>query len=235
MKAVLLSAGLGTRLGEITKELPKCLVKVKGKPILDHWLEKLTEAGCGSILVNTHYFADKVSQHISDSHFANRVVISHEEKLLGTAGTLLSNVDFFQGENVLFVHCDNYSDIQIDELIARHNERPPECVMTMAIFQTQQPWLCGVVDVDERGILRDYTEKPQISDLTMANAAVIVISWEAVTQILELVPKPFDFSADVLPLFKNRIFTYTISGQHIDIGTVDNLGRANELKSFRPS
>ena len=64
MKALLLAAGLGTRLGNLTKKQPKCLIKVGNETMLDHWLFKLEALGVSEFIINTHYLADQVDKHI---------------------------------------------------------------------------------------------------------------------------------------------------------------------------
>ena len=94
MRAILLAAGLGTRLRPITDTIPKCLVLIHGKPLLQIWLEKLTEVGIGPFLINTHYLHKQVEKFIEESEFSEQVELVYEEKLLGTAGTLSKNIDF---------------------------------------------------------------------------------------------------------------------------------------------
>lgn len=98
MKAILLAAGFGTRLRPLTNAIPKCLVPIKGKPLLQIWIERLTGSGIGPFLINTHYLAEQVNALIGSSPFKDKVTLVHENKLLGTAGTLIDNLDFFPGE-----------------------------------------------------------------------------------------------------------------------------------------
>ena len=94
-RALLLAAGLGTRLRPITLHTPKCLVPIKGEPLLGHWLRKLEIAGCDSVLINTHYLADQVEAFLKGWQSSTMVVQTvHEPQLLGTAGTLLANQAF---------------------------------------------------------------------------------------------------------------------------------------------
>ena len=99
MRVMLLSAGFGTRLRPLTDNMPKCLVPIKGQPLLQIWLERLSSIGLGPFLINTHYLADKVSSFITTSQFCDQVTLFHEKNLLGTAGTLMVNLDFFQGKD----------------------------------------------------------------------------------------------------------------------------------------
>ena len=94
MKAILLAAGLGTRLRPITDTTPKCLVPIGSKPLLQIWLERLSEAGIGPFLINTHYLADQVKTFVEESAFRKKITLVHENHLLGTAGTLIENLDF---------------------------------------------------------------------------------------------------------------------------------------------
>ena len=93
MRALLLAAGLGTRLRPITDTIPKCLVPINGAPLLQIWLERLTEAGIGPFLINTHYLEEQVKTFLEESAFLERAKLIHENYLLGTAGTLIENLD----------------------------------------------------------------------------------------------------------------------------------------------
>ena len=97
LKVLLLSAGLGTRLKPLTNKIPKCLVKINGKPLLHLWLEKLENLKCESILINTHYFPLKVNKAIHDwGGEKSKIYTTFEKELLGTAGTLIKHLDFFK-------------------------------------------------------------------------------------------------------------------------------------------
>ena len=111
-KALLLAAGLGTRLRPITETIPKCLVRIGNKPILEIWLEKLNMAGCQEVLINTHYLADQVESYINSfNKLSMKVSLAHEKLLLGTACTLLVNKETFRNSEVLFIHADNFTNL----------------------------------------------------------------------------------------------------------------------------
>lgn len=97
-RALLLSAGLGTRLRPITLHTPKCLVPIGGEALLGRWLRKLEMAGCDSVLVNTHYLAEQVEAFLKSWQSSTMTVQTvHEPELLGTAGTLITNQEFLKG------------------------------------------------------------------------------------------------------------------------------------------
>ena len=119
LRALLLAAGLGTRLRPLTLTKPKCLVELAGKPLLGHWLQKLEKAGCESTLVNSHYLSAQVADYLKDWRSSTMSVsIFHEPELLGTAGTLLANEAFFDGTTGLLIHADNaMSDDSVTRIV----------------------------------------------------------------------------------------------------------------------
>ena len=123
MKALLLSAGFGKRLLPITKNTPKCLVKIKNKPLLSIWLEKLNECSINNILINTHYLSEQVNDFVKHSLFRDKIDIVFEKNLLGSGGTLITNLDYFLGEDCIMIHADNYSLQNLDEFIDAHNKK----------------------------------------------------------------------------------------------------------------
>ena len=134
MIAILLSAGLGSRLKPITNKVPKCLVPVNGKSLIDYWFEQLSNAGIERFLVNTHYMANKVERHIRKSEFAHKVKISFEEELLLTAGTIARNEDFINNQAFMLVHADNLSICNFSSFIESHIRRPKGTEITMANY-----------------------------------------------------------------------------------------------------
>ena len=104
MKAMLLSAGLGNRLRPLTEKIPKCLVPINGKPILQIWLERLSAENIGPFLINTHYLPKQVNDFVSASAFSSQISLVNEVSLLGTAGTLIKNIDFFNQNDGLMIH-----------------------------------------------------------------------------------------------------------------------------------
>ena len=95
MRALILAAGLGTRLRPLTETVPKCLVSIHGRPLLDYWFDLLfSENAVDRARVNTSYLADAVSNHVATSQWRDRVDLIHETELLGTGGTVLTNRAF---------------------------------------------------------------------------------------------------------------------------------------------
>ena len=100
MRAILLAAGIGSRLRPLTNNIPKCLMPIKGQPLLGVWLGHLSQANIGPFLINTHYLADQVESFIEASNYKNQVTLVNEPNLEGTAGTLIKNINFFEKDHI---------------------------------------------------------------------------------------------------------------------------------------
>ena len=225
MRVLLLAAGLGTRLKPITNHTPKCLLQIDNKPLLEYWFAMLVNAGVFPILVNLHYHSEMVLDYIQNSPYRKFVSTVLENHLLGTGGTLLSNRGFFghePDEPLMLVHADNLSVFDVKEFIRAHQNRPPECEITMMTFTTPTPHSCGIIERDERGCVRAFHEKVANPPGSMANGAVYILE-PSVFDYLESLNKEFiDFSTDVIPNYIGRICTFHNHVYHRDIGTVES-------------
>jgi mannose-1-phosphate guanylyltransferase len=228
MRALLLAAGLGTRLRPLTDSLPKCLMPIKGRALLGIWLERLQHAGIGPFLVNTHYLPGLVQSFVETSPYQDSVTLVHEPTLKGTAGTLLQNLDYFQGEDAMLIHADNYCLSDISAFVQAHRHRPAECVMTMITFRTSQPRQCGIVETDDRGVVTAFHEKVVNPPGNIANGGVYILSNELLMQLNADFRHATDFSTQVIPAFVGRIYSYHTTETFIDIGTPESYAAANE-------
>lgn len=227
MKALLLAAGYGTRLRPLTDKIPKCLVPIRGRPLLDYWLELLFAGGIDAVLVNTHYLPEKVVEFVGASRWSDRVTLAHEDKLLGTAGTILRNRAFFDNKAFLVAHADNLTRFDARALIARHASRLAGTVITMMTFTSDAPQTCGIVVEDAGGIVREFHEKVRNPPGNRANGAVYIFEPEIVG-FLESLGKPVvDLSTEVLPHYLGRICTFFNADYHRDIGSSESLRKAD--------
>lgn len=226
MRALLLAAGLETRLRPLTDSIPKCLVPVHGRPLLDYWLDSLFEGGIEEVLINTHYLADAVAGHVKQSPWQDRITLVHERQLLGTGGTILANRGFFREQAFLVAHADNLTELDIGAFRACHEARPGGIVITMALFRTDAPETCGIVTLDERGIVREFHEKSAEPHGDLANGAVYIFEPGVVDFMATLGGHTVDLSTEVIPHFMGRITGFEVAGYYRDIGTLESLERA---------
>jgi mannose-1-phosphate guanylyltransferase len=223
MRALLLAAGFGTRLRPITDTIPKCLVPINGRPLLDHWLELLAGGGVTQVLVNLHYLPEVVEAFLAKSTHSLKITTVFEELLLGTAGTVLKNRDYFQQEPVMLIHADNLSLFDVREFIREFNDRESVIDITMMTFDTDAPANCGIVELDENGVVRAFHEKVKNPPGKLANAAVYILAPAVVEFIAGLNKEIIDFSNDVLPSYIGRINTFHNGTYHRDIGNIKSL------------
>jgi len=228
MRALLLAAGIGSRLRPITDTVPKCLVPIHGRPLLDYWLELLFEEPLiDRALINTHYLADQVHAHLDASKWRDRIDIVYEPELLGTGGTIKANRTAFDGD-LLVAHADNLTDFDISGLVGAHEDRAADVAMTMLAFRTDTPQSCGILELDGNHLVRAFHEKVANPPGNLANAAVYILSPE-VLDVAAAQPNSFvDLSTEIIPRFVGRILAVETSGYHRDIGTVESLRLAHE-------
>jgi mannose-1-phosphate guanylyltransferase len=227
MRAILLAAGLGTRLRPLTYKTPKCLVPIKGEPLLGIWLKHLKKTNNGPFLINTHYLANQVKDFIENSEFKDDVSLVFENELQGTAGTLINNISFFEKQDGLLIHADNYCLPDIVEFEKAHKIRPTECLMSMMTFRTDNPTECGIVEVNKRGVIVGFHEKTKNPPGNLANGAIYILSAKLLEILETKKNKVNDFSTEVLNKLVGKIYNYEISDSLIDIGTVKAYTKAN--------
>ena len=207
---------------------------VQGRPLLEYWFSILQKAKISNVLVNTHHHSDLVIDFLQRPSLVDWVKAIYEKDLLGTAGTLRVNKDFFYESTVLLVHADNLCCCDFPKFLNfHHNERPKGTLMTMMTFRTPKPTTCGIVEIDNDGVIQAFHEKVLNPPSNLANAAVYLIEPEIVDWILQH-PKVSDFSTEVLPHFVGRIATWQNKNVLRDIGSIDMLRDAQSDNCLVP-
>ena len=142
MNAILLCAGDGKRLLPITKFQPKPLVNISYKKnikLIDYWIEKLVkEINVKKILINLNYKSNLIKNHLNQSKYRNRLKLSFEKKKLGTAGTLIKNINFFDNEDGMLLHSDNICDENIKNFLNFHKKNIKNYNFSMLAFRTKR-------------------------------------------------------------------------------------------------
>jgi mannose-1-phosphate guanylyltransferase len=229
MKALILAAGYGTRLGYVTKGVPKPLIKVGKKPILDLTIRKLLEIGISEIIVNTHFKADAIESYFASQKYPAHITLSYEAQLLGTLGTLRKHLKSLSNSDFVVMHSDNYFEDTLHGLVRTHLNRESQIVASMATFNTENPSECGVVIVDEKLQVTGFYEKVANPPTSTANAAIYIFSPSVQHDIAALPEEANDLSNDLIPRLVGRIITSKFNGPLVDIGTPEGLSRANKL------
>jgi len=192
MKAMVLAAGLGTRLRPLTYEITKPMVPVLDRPVMAHILDLLDRHGFEEVIANLHYFPDSIREH-----FGERLSYRYEEELLGTAGGVRACREFFGDEAFLIISGDALTDIDLGAFVARH--RAAGGIATLAVKQVSDTREYGVVLHDQDGRITGFQEKPEpeeaLSDL--GNCGIYIFE----PAIFDWFPeRPFaDWAQDVFP------------------------------------
>ncbi len=217
MKAIVLAAGIGSRLGELTKNAPKCLLPVAGRPLLDYWCETLAQAGVTDVYINTHHHAEQVRAFIATKPHGLNFVEGYEPTLLGSAGTLRAAYEFLSGEESFFIiYADNYVELDLNRLKSFHRSSgyPP---LVLVAYPTNEPTRCGILEMDEHGRVTSFEDKPAHPKTNFANSGIHV----ATPQLYDWVPtiQPSDIGFHVLPKLVGKMFGYVTDEYIQDIGT----------------
>jgi mannose-1-phosphate guanylyltransferase len=218
VKAFLLAAGIGSRLRPITDSIPKCMLVIDDRPLLDIWLDAFDGAGVDEVLVNLHHLPGVVRRHIATRAAPPAVRTFFEPDLLGSAGTLVANRRWVEGEE-LFLACyaDNLTDFDLRFLVDAHREHGT--IATLTVFHSERPSAGGVVELDLSGRVTGFVEKPRepVSDLT--NAGMYAFHPAALDEIDGMPPR--DIGYDLLPRLVGRARAVQVNGYFRDVGTPD--------------
>ena len=168
-----------------------------------------------------------VVEFIKRSEWAPRLELVHEERLLGTGGTILKNRTFFKNEPFLVAHADNLTIFDIPTFLNHHTNRPSYTELTMMIFESPEPQSCGIVELDEQGVVVKFHEKVPSPPSNLANAAVYLIEPSVVDMMANLGNEDIDLSTEVIPHLLGKILTYRNNCYHRDIGTHSSWVMAN--------
>ena len=179
MNAILLCAGDGKRLLPITKFQPKPLVNISYKKnikLIDYWIEKLVkEINVKKILINLNYKSNLIKNHLNQSKYRNRLKLSFEKKKLGTAGTLIKNINFFDNEDGMLLHSDNICDENIKNFLNFHKKNIKNYNFSMLAFRTKDKKNSGII-IKKKNLMTNFYEKVSSAPGNLANGAIYLIN-----------------------------------------------------------
>lgn len=242
MKAMIFAAGLGTRLKPLTKNLPKALVPVAGKPMLQRVAEKLINAGVTEIVVNVHHHATQVKEFVSQLNYPNtRFVISDETaELMDTGGGLKKAGELLHGTDPVIIHnTDVLSDVNLTKMIIKHKQ--DHALVTLAVSERtssrQFLWydnqLAGWhnLKTDDKIVCKGFENKPLTA---LAFSGIHIVDPKIFSLLNET--GPFSITKAYLRLSSKNTITPFIhdSKNWIDIGTPEKLKRAEQMVKNYP-
>jgi NDP-sugar pyrophosphorylase family protein len=197
MKAMILAAGEGTRLRPLTERMPKPMIPIAGRPILEHNIRLLAKHCIRELVINLHHCPDVVTNYFGYGHaWGVSITYSYEPVLLGTAGAV-KKVGALLDTTFLVIYGDNLTTCDIGRLCAFHKEKGG--VGTVALFHRDDPLASGIAGLDEDDRIMRFLEKPEPHQVFShwVNAGLLVLEPE----VLDYIPSnaPSDFGRDILP------------------------------------
>jgi mannose-1-phosphate guanylyltransferase len=225
MKAFLLAAGEGTRLRPITNRIPKCMVPIRGVPMLSIWLRICEALGIDEILINVHAHADAVKQFAGHAGGGVRMRVIEEETLLGSAGTLRLNRGWVESEECFWVfYADVLNQADLKGMLRQHRRRQP--VATLGVYEVPDPRRCGIVSLRQDGMVEQFVEKPDIPTGNLAFSGLMIGTPAMLEAIPDLVPADIGFH--VLPKLGGKMLAFPIQDYLLDVGTLENYHKAQD-------
>lgn len=197
MKAMLLAAGQGTRLRPLTERIPKCMVPLSGKPLLEYTIEWLRRYDVTQIIINLYHLPEAIRGYFGDGQkWGVRITYSLEDKPLGTAGGVKNAAWFFDGPFFVW-YGDNLSTCDLNRLYAFHQARGG--IATIALYHRDDPTQSGIVALDKNDRVVRFLEKPEPQEVFShwVSAGIFVLE-PAVLDFIPAEGSP-DFGRDVFP------------------------------------
>lgn len=221
MKAIILAGGEGKRLKPVTGPLPKPMVPILGKPVLERILELLTAHGIREICITLKYYPRPIVDHFGNgSRFGVHLSYSLEKDPLGTAGGVKACQDFWDGEDFLVISGDAACDFDLTRLIRAHETVRPAA--TIALYPHPDPLQYGLVLSDKSGKILQFTEKPSWDHVVtnLINTGVYILT----PHVMDYVPNdtPCDFGKELFPAllaYGEPLHGVIMEGYWRDIGT----------------
>ncbi len=229
MKAVILAGGKGTRLGDLAQDIPKPMVKIEDKSILEHQINALERYNIKDIIILTHYRSEVIEDYFKNgASFGVNISYVKEKEPLGTAGAL-KEIEEKLNEDFLVLYGDVMLDVNFERLMNFHKEKQSEC--TLVVHPNDHPHDSDLLEIDEAGRVTAFYPKPHKKGhyyRNLVNAALYVMS----SKIFEHIPKGVkaDLGRDIFPQAYNKLAMYGYNtAEYIkDAGTPDRLEQVTQ-------
>jgi len=223
VKAVILAGGKGTRLGIISSVIPKPLLPVGTKPILEIIIERLRDHGFTDIILNTGYKAEIIEAYFRDGNGLNvNITYYQEDKPMGTAAPVKLVEHLLGDQPFITMNGDLLTDMDFRAMYQMHLDKSAELTVAVTSYSYKVPY--GVINMQDN-VIKSIDEKPELKFLI--NAGIYVVSPSA----LDIIPQNTFFNmTDLIQTLidqNRKVETYYIDGEWQDIGTIEAYEKAN--------
>lgn len=230
MKAMVLCAGYGTRLGRLVDDTPKPMLSVNGRPMLEYILRHLASQGIQEVAINLHFHADVIRNFFGDgSRLGLHLHYSHEPQLLGTAGSVKRMADFLAGPEPFFVQ---YGDVVTDQdfqpMIQLHHQR--QALATLLVHRREHSNSVLRIDSDQRiaAFLERPTDEQRTFESPWVNSGVVLCDSSMLDEIPATVPSDLPRDVYTKLVLGGRLFAFPLTGRRF---AVDSPERLEELRA----
>lgn len=229
-KAMIMAAGVGSRLDPLTQDVPKPLVPIANRPIMDILFERLLEIGVKDVVANTHYKAEQIIDRYKHNEMGINFSYVHEKELSGTAGGVKKCQFFFEkGEDFLVLSADGLSNADLKKGIESHKKSGAIASMGIKKIDMEEIPHFGVVVTDKKGFVKGFQEKPAIKDAKSdcINTGIYIFNYK----IFDYIPAEtfYDFAKNVFPDLLSKdipINTFPVKEYWSDIGTIEQYSQS---------
>jgi len=228
--AMILCAGFGTRLNELTKDTPKPMLKVGDKPMLEHTILHLKSFGITKFIINLHYLSEQITSYFGNGEkFGVEIIYSHEEQPLGTAGAIKNVENILKtSEDFLVIYGDIFTDLNYADFIDFHRSKP-DAIASIIVHERSKS--NSIVEIDENNKVVTFIERPPENlnyqkTQNWVNSGIYLFD----KIVLEMLPDGFsDFPKDIFPKIMQvqGLFAHPLAGYRC---AVDSVERYSMLK-----
>ncbi|HEY9774163.1 MAG TPA: NDP-sugar synthase [Planktothrix sp.] len=231
MKAMILAAGVGSRLDPLTSQVPKPLVPVVNTPVMEHIINLLRSHGFTEICANLHYLPEKIVEYFGDgSRFGVKLTLRHEQKLSGDAGGVRSCRDFLSSGTFLVTMGDLLTDADLSAIVAKHKEKKALASIAVKQVPLSEVHRFGVVVTNGDGFITGFQEKPSAEEAlsTMISTGIYVLEPE----VFDHMPAAgdFGFGRQLFPQLVAKglpVLGVEIENYWSDVGTIQQYRESN--------
>ncbi len=229
MKGMIMAAGVGTRLHPLTKDIPKPMVPIAGRPLMEHIIHLLRIHGFTQLVANLHYLPQTIQNYFGDgSRFGVNLKYSYEPDLMGTAGGVKNNQDFLD-ETFVVVSGDALTDINLAAFLDFHKQKG--AIASIALKPMEEVERFGVVIVDSDGRITSFQEKPKKEEAlsNLVNTGVYIFEPE----IFNYIPgeEVYDFGKNLFPRLAAEgapFYGYVTQDYWCDVGNLEAYSQAQK-------
>jgi NDP-sugar pyrophosphorylase family protein len=222
MKAMILAAGVGSRLDPLTRNVPKPLVPILNRPVMEYLVELLKKHGFTDIMVNLHYLGDEIENYFGDGKkWGVNIHWSREERLWGDAGSVKRVEEFFKDDTFIVIGGDDLTDMDLTKLVKTHKDKG--ALSTIALSLVDDPSEYGIVLMNEDSRITRFLEKPkgEVIFSNTANTGVYVFE----PQIFDMIPRGtfYLFGKQVFPMLleqKQPLYGHLTAAYWKDVGNL---------------